>query len=165
MFRQFLPSNQIPGISWDRASYDTRKDKNSQNISHKVYWDISLPCSMCHIDQSVGCFFGLAWPNCGPIRQLPCRPLFLSRGMPIPTDLSDFHLANSCGNNSHVFGISWMCVSRLETCNKWHRMWKNKEFLKKPSHISIAYFENILSIPEKRFQCECLLPSRSEAVK
>jgi hypothetical protein len=25
----------------------------------------------------------------------PCRPLFLSRGMPIPSDLSDFPLANT----------------------------------------------------------------------
>jgi hypothetical protein len=72
-------------------------------------------------------WFGMAHLNCGPIRQLPCRPLFLSWGIPtcIPTDLSDFPLANSCGNDTYVFEISWMCVSRLENCNKWRRMWKN----------------------------------------
>jgi hypothetical protein len=43
----------------------------------------------------------------------PCRPLFLSRGMPIHSDFSDFRLANSCGNGTYVFEISWMCVSRF----------------------------------------------------
>jgi hypothetical protein len=41
----------------------------------------------------------------------------LSRGMPIPSDLSDFPLASSCGIGTYVFEISWMCVSRLENCN------------------------------------------------
>jgi hypothetical protein len=45
----------------------------------------------------------------GPIRQLPCRPLFLSQGMTIPSDLSDFPLANSRGNGMYMFEIS--CVS------------------------------------------------------
>jgi hypothetical protein len=48
----------------------------------------------------------------GPIRQLPCRPLFLSRDKPIPSNLSYFPLANSCGNGTYVFEIPWMCVSR-----------------------------------------------------
>jgi hypothetical protein len=38
--------------------------------------------------------------------QSPCRPLFLSRGMTIPSDLGDFPLANSCGNGTYVFEIS-----------------------------------------------------------
>jgi hypothetical protein len=35
-------------------------------------------------------------------------------------------LASSCENYTYVFEISWMCVSRLENCNKWRRMWKNR---------------------------------------
>jgi hypothetical protein len=39
---------------------------------------------------------GSAWPS------RPCRPLFLSRGMPIASDLSDFPSANSSGNGMNV---------------------------------------------------------------
>jgi hypothetical protein len=54
---------------------------------------------------------GSTWPRSS------CRPLYLYRGMPIPSDLSDFPLANTCGNGTYVFEISWMCVSRLKNCN------------------------------------------------
>jgi hypothetical protein len=63
--------------------------------------------------------FGSTWPRS------PCRPLYLSWGMSIPAGLSDFPLANSCGNDTYVFEISSMCVSRFENCNKWRRMWKS----------------------------------------
>jgi hypothetical protein len=33
-------------------------------------------------------------------------PYFFPGGMPIPSDLSDFPLANSCGNGMYVFEIS-----------------------------------------------------------
>jgi hypothetical protein len=33
--------------------------------------------------------------------------------MPIRSDFSDFPLANSCGNGTYVFEISWTCVSRF----------------------------------------------------
>jgi hypothetical protein len=40
----------------------------------------------------------------GPDRS-PCRPLSLSRGMPIPSDLSDFPPANISGNDTYVFKV------------------------------------------------------------
>jgi hypothetical protein len=45
-------------------------------------------------------YIGSTWPR------PPCRPLFLSRGMPIPSDLSDYPLANSCGIGTYAFEIS-----------------------------------------------------------
>jgi hypothetical protein len=92
------------------------------------------------------------------VQHAPCRPLFLSRGMPIPSGLSDFPVANSCGNGTYVFEISLMRVSRLENCNKWRiecGVFEEAE----------SYFYTILlSLLEKRFRCESLLPSRSESV-
>jgi hypothetical protein len=40
------------------------------------------------------------------LNRSPCKPIFLSRGMAIPLDLSDFPLANSCGNGTYVFEVS-----------------------------------------------------------
>jgi hypothetical protein len=45
-------------------------------------------------------------PIAAQLGNLPCIPLFLSRGMPIPSDLSDFPLENSCGNGTYVFDMS-----------------------------------------------------------
>jgi hypothetical protein len=61
-------------------------------------------------DPTTGAFalFGSTCPRS------PCRHLFMSGGMPIPSDLSAFPLANSCGNGTYVFEISWVCVSHLE---------------------------------------------------
>jgi hypothetical protein len=64
--------------------------------------------------------------------------------MPIPSDLSDFPLANSCGNGTYVFEISRMCVSRLRNCNIGGVECGKIEFLKKPSRISIAFSDYFL---------------------
>jgi hypothetical protein len=74
---------------------------------------------------------------------------FLCRGIPISSDLSDFPLANSCGNGTYVFKISWMCVSRLENCNISGVECGKIEFLKKPSHISIAFSDYLLVYSKK----------------
>jgi hypothetical protein len=57
-------------------------------------------------------FVGLLYEGALVSRRLSRLPLFLSRGMPIHSDLSDFPLANSC-HGTYVFEISWMCVSRF----------------------------------------------------
>jgi hypothetical protein len=46
--------------------------------------------------------------------------------------LSDFLVANSCGNGTYVFEISRMCVSRLEICNISGVECGKIEFFKKP---------------------------------
>jgi hypothetical protein len=50
----------------------------------------------------------------------------------MPSDLSDFPLANSCGNGTCVLEISRMCVSRLENWNTSGVECGKIEFLKKP---------------------------------
>jgi hypothetical protein len=89
----------------------------------------------------------------------PCRPL--SRGMPIPSDLSDFPSRNSCGNGTYVFEVSWMCVSRLENCNI-SGVECGKKVFEKPSRISVAFSDYFL-VTRKTFQSESLLSSRSES--
>jgi hypothetical protein len=79
---------------------------------------------------SVYYFIGSTWP-----RTPSSRPLFLSRGMPIPSDLSDFPSANSSGIGTYVCEISWMCVSRLGNCNISGVECGKIEFLKKPGRI------------------------------
>jgi hypothetical protein len=96
----------------------------------------------------------------------PCRPLFLSRGMPIPSDFSDFPLDNSCGNGAYVFEISWMCMCLpyKKLYNKLSGVECGKiEFLRTRSCFD-SIFRQFCSLIEKRFQCESLLPSRSEPV-
>jgi hypothetical protein len=44
--------------------------------------------------------------------------------MPIPSDLSDFPLANGCGNGMYVFIISWMCVSRFPHRSRPMPQWR-----------------------------------------
>jgi hypothetical protein len=63
---------------------------------------ISRRLSTMHEHGYIPYWYGMA--QLRPSR--PCRPLFLSRGVPIPSDLSDFPLANSWGNGTYVFEIS-----------------------------------------------------------
>jgi hypothetical protein len=58
---------------------------------------------------SIGVPVRSSW-KVGKMMTINFRP---RKPMPIPTDLSDFPLANSCGNGTYVFEISWMCVSRF----------------------------------------------------
>jgi hypothetical protein len=80
-------------------------------ISCLLLWHILL-MSCDAVGNSRNVLIGSARLNCGP--SVGHVDPYFFRGMPIPSDLSDFPLANSCGNGTYVFEISWMCVSRLE---------------------------------------------------
>jgi hypothetical protein len=93
----------------------------------------------------------------GPDRS-PCRPLFLSRGMPIPSDISDFHLANSCGNGTYVFEVSWMWVSHLENSNISGEECGKIRVFGKPSRISIAFSDYLLVYSKNVFNVKVCCP-------
>jgi hypothetical protein len=78
--------------------------------------------------------------------------------MPIPSDLSDFPLANTCGIGTYVFEISWMCVSRLENCNISGVECGKIVFLKKPSRISIAFSDYFLVNSKNVFNVKVCCP-------
>jgi hypothetical protein len=97
-------------------------------------------------------FIGSTWPR------LPCRPLFLSGGMPIPSDLSDFPLVNSCGNGTYVFEISRMCVSRLENCNISGVECGKIRVFEETSRISIAFSDDFLDYSKNVFNVKVCCP-------
>jgi hypothetical protein len=55
-----------------------------------------------------------------------------------------------------------MRVSRLENCNKW-RIECGKRVFEEAESYFYSILRLMLSLLEKRFQCESLLPSRSES--
>jgi hypothetical protein len=75
--------------------------------------------------------------------------------MPIPSDFSDFPLANSCGNGTYVFEISLMCVSRLENCNI---SGIEGGVFEEPSHNSIAFSDYLLVSSKNVFNVKVCCP-------